>query len=78
MTRERPKPTLGWLMPVDGSIAALAERLEVHRTRTTDSCFTVVRIGARWEYDTRAGRNAGGVASFGACVFAENSTPHAT
>jgi predicted nucleic acid-binding protein len=34
---------------VDSSIAALAERLGVHRLLTIDSDFASVRIGRRWE-----------------------------
>jgi hypothetical protein len=33
---------------VDASIAALAERLGIHHVLTTDSDFTIVRIGRRW------------------------------
>lgn len=33
---------------VDTSIAALAERLGIRRVLTTDSDFTIVRIGRRW------------------------------
>ena len=33
---------------VDASVAALAERLGIRRVLTTDSDFTVVRIGRRW------------------------------
>jgi len=34
---------------VDASVAALAERLGVHRILTTDSDFVAVRIGSRWD-----------------------------
>jgi uncharacterized protein len=32
----------------DASIAALAERIGVHRILTTDSDFSAVRVGSRW------------------------------
>ena len=34
---------------VDASVAALAERLAVHRILTTDTDFVAVRVGPRWE-----------------------------
>jgi len=33
---------------VDASIAALGERLGVHRVLTTDSDFVFLRVGKRW------------------------------
>jgi predicted nucleic acid-binding protein len=34
---------------VDGTVAALAERLGVHRVLTTDSHYLALRVGKRWD-----------------------------